>query len=833
MPYNPNDQSEIPMKKILVMIIAIAMICMLMPKVASAASGTITHSGTYDIGDYGHNSTITINGGLDVTLTNTTGTTFNNMQIACIGANTTLTIDNIEIDNYSNNNTCALSFNSSGNKLILQGESELISGQSEAGVRVNEGTELEISGDGELEARSYKYAAGIGSSGGNTCGKVDIKSGTIVARGGSFAAGIGGGVNIDGGTITILGGKVSAYGGAGGAGIGSGENSQSGNITICGGVVKARGGQNCAGIGTGEFSTINTIIITGGKVTATGSYGCAGIGGGKNVVGGVITISGGVVDVAHGGSGALHDINGAAAGQLKIVGDAAVILWNDSCITPVAPTHTHFGKTPVENSMLFGVKVIMYTFDAGGYIIPCTLSFDANGGTGSLPPNSTQHKGTTKNLPQKGDLVNDNLRLAYWGTKPDGTGINYVLGGEYEFHDTETLYAIWVDEDVTSIDIDKDTLELIGGETSVLTANVTPSDATKNEVMWYSSDNSVATVDNNGVVRGEGVGSATITAWADGKSDTCTVTVSKCSVSGVTLNNSSLDMVLGEKELLVASITPSGATDSAVTWTSSDSTIAVVDGNGLVEAMGNGTCTIEAEVDGVSASCKVTVVERATKVTLKEAFVELLVGQSAQLQAETTPSNATKSIVTWESGDTGVAKVDTSGKVVAVGEGATSVVLTVDGVSDACAIVVKKSDEQEKDDNDNLQPTPTPEPTIVPQVTSNPQPTPEQVVIEKNTVIINTSDLPEGTRWIRIPSGEVVLVEGDSIEVELNGSEPMEIIALDDEKIPLGHMNVNISVQMADDGVPVWVIVLGALIGAVVIGGMVLLVIRKFGIRKV
>jgi uncharacterized protein YjdB len=78
---------------------------------------------------------------------------------------------------------------------------------------------------------------------------------------------------------------------------------------------------------------------------------------------------------------------------------------------------------------------------------------------------------------------------------------------------------------VTSILLSEDNVEVVTGETITLIANVFPSNATEQTVIWSSSNESVATV-NNGIVSAIGIGKATITAQCGGKEATCVVTVS-------------------------------------------------------------------------------------------------------------------------------------------------------------------------------------------------------------------------------------------------------------------------------------------------------------------
>lgn len=160
---------------------------------------------------------------------------------------------------------------------------------------------------------------------------------------------------------------------------------------------------------------------------------------------------------------------------------------------------------------------------------------------------------------------------------------------------------------VTSVELNKTTLELVEGESDTLVVTVKPSDATDKTVAWSTSSASIATVEN-GKVTAIKEGEATITATAGGKSATCKVVVAKkvIAVSSVELNKTTLELVEEESETLVATVKPDDATDKTVTWSTSDASVATVEG-GKVTAIKEGTATITAKVGDKSAECKVIV----------------------------------------------------------------------------------------------------------------------------------------------------------------------------------------------------------------------------------
>ena len=166
---------------------------------------------------------------------------------------------------------------------------------------------------------------------------------------------------------------------------------------------------------------------------------------------------------------------------------------------------------------------------------------------------------------------------------------------------------------VSGVTLNKTALNLVTGASESLVATISPSNATNKDVEWTSSNTNVATVDTTGKVTGVSSGSATITVKTkDGsKVATCNVTVknSVIPVTGVTLNKTALSLVTGTSESLVATISPSNATNKDVEWTSSNTNVATVDTTGKVIGVSSGSATITVKTkDGSKvATCNVTV----------------------------------------------------------------------------------------------------------------------------------------------------------------------------------------------------------------------------------
>ena len=222
---------------------------------------------------------------------------------------------------------------------------------------------------------------------------------------------------------------------------------------------------------------------------------------------------------------------------------------------------------------------------------------------------------------------------------------------------------------VTGVTLNKNDLSLETGASETLTATVAPADATNKKVTWKSSDAAVATIDANGKVTGVKAGEATITVTTDdgGKTATCKVTVKPNLVSEITL--AAVALYVGENKSITATVKPDDATNKALTWKSSNETVATVDATGKVTGKKIGTATITATAQdgsGVSGSCTVTVLSTVKKVTVEPATLTLGQNRSYTLKATVEVfGSGTDTGVTWTSSDTTIATVDATGKVTA------------------------------------------------------------------------------------------------------------------------------------------------------------------------
>ena len=235
-----------------------------------------------------------------------------------------------------------------------------------------------------------------------------------------------------------------------------------------------------------------------------------------------------------------------------------------------------------------------------------------------------------------------------------------------------------------SVSLETNSLSLKEGKTTtVVVDEVLPENTTNKTCSFYSTDESVATVDETGKVTAVGYGECDIvvTAYDGMSSDTCHVTVYCTGLS------------LADQQLLVnrvCTINPvykkgyKGITSEQLTWESSDPDTATVDSMGRVTAHATGTVTITASIKDpaltsnrlVKASCKVTIGRMAESIKTDADVVTLYEGETHQITAEVLPSDTTDKGLTYSCIRESIAKVSATGLITAVSEGTTTVTLT-------------------------------------------------------------------------------------------------------------------------------------------------------------
>lgn len=238
------------------------------------------------------------------------------------------------------------------------------------------------------------------------------------------------------------------------------------------------------------------------------------------------------------------------------------------------------------------------------------------------------------------------------------------------------------------------------GQTQQFTATGAFNDGsiqTLTNVSWTSNNTAVATVDLSGRARGVTGGQATITASRDGVGGSATLTVNPPTLQSIALSPPAARIRVGETaQLSVLGTYSDGvvrAVASGVSWSSSDSSLATVSASGLVKAVGVGTVTVIASVEGKSASATITLSPPLLiAISVAPANVEISVGQAQAFVATGSFSDGSTAVlaeVSWSSSNPAVAGVDSQGRVSGIAPGTVTIAASRDGKTGTATLAVK------------------------------------------------------------------------------------------------------------------------------------------------
>jgi uncharacterized protein YjdB len=250
---------------------------------------------------------------------------------------------------------------------------------------------------------------------------------------------------------------------------------------------------------------------------------------------------------------------------------------------------------------------------------------------------------------------------------------------------------------VTGITLDKSSITMDVNQTAAIYATVAPATASNKSIIWTSTDTSVVTVNQNGILtsKAEGVVNVTATTVDGGIIAVCTVFVKKIPVTGITLDKTTVTMDVNQTAVLNATVAPALATNKAIAWTSGNTNIVEVSQKGVLTSKTEGAVYITATtVDGGFVAGCTVIVRRipVTGITLDKTLITMDVNQTAVLNPTIAPVTATNKSIAWASYNSNIAEVSQKGVVTSKAEGTVNITATtVDGgVVAFCTVVVKK-----------------------------------------------------------------------------------------------------------------------------------------------
>ena len=241
------------------------------------------------------------------------------------------------------------------------------------------------------------------------------------------------------------------------------------------------------------------------------------------------------------------------------------------------------------------------------------------------------------------------------------------------------LSEVWKDVSKVTLSEQKITLLLsdkLEQREQTLSVTIAPETAHYETIVWETSNENIATVDENGKIMGIAAGTCKITASVQGKQvkkASCSVTVQQA-VKSLTFNSNNHELAKGSSRKLEITIKPEDASNKKLLWESSDTTIATVSANGTVSGKKCGRCIITATAadgSGVQVTFDVTVVQAVTKIKVDKSSIYLFQGQAGRISYTLSPADATNQNIQSRSNNSWIAgsSVNSEKKYVAITAG--------------------------------------------------------------------------------------------------------------------------------------------------------------------
>ncbi len=281
--------------------------------------------------------------------------------------------------------------------------------------------------------------------------------------------------------------------------------------------------------------------------------------------------------------------------------------------------------------------------------------------------------------------ANDGYVFAGWEVLGDGEfADNTVLETIFYMPNTDTSVRAVFLEEKTIEDIALESAEetLAAGDAVRLAASTVPK-GYECQIAWSSSDETVAAVDNKGVVTAIKGGTAVVSAKVGAVEKTCKITVTDVGIESLRMvfPNMVLDGV-GTSERIDVLVNPEGYSERLI-WESSDSTVVSVDEEGTVTARAVGTATITVTAEHhreLTASCEVAVRKPLESISINQSSVRLREGEAATLLAGVSPADTTdEKTVSWQNYSSDVVSIETGG--------VNNEILTVKGLKSGIALI--------------------------------------------------------------------------------------------------------------------------------------------------
>lgn len=360
----------------------------------------------------------------------------------------------------------------------------------------------------------------------------------------------------------------------------------------------------------------------------------------------------------------------------------------------------------------------------------------------------------------------------------------------------ETVESDEVEESVKAeeIDLGDYQTEMAVGEKQLLVTTVLPSDTTDQGVTYSSSNEEVAAINGMGRITAISIGTTTIKATCGKAEESFVLTVKKqettteeettVAVTDIEIDDYEDELEVDKTLNISATVLPSNATDSTVTYTSSNPSIATVKSTGEVKGISQGNVTITVSAGGVSKAVNLRVKVSATGINVNSTYVVLTPGKSFTLTAKAIPSEASQAI-TYKSTDSSVATVSSNGTIQGLKQGNATIVVSNGDTSNAVTVIVNAGSEEKsvEDDTTSVEDEKTSDTTE--EYTKSEKKLIKLIGQGEEPVTIKAADYEKITKPVLKKLFELersLVIQGDGYQIRIDGK---DIVNYDNELLTL------------------------------------------------
>lgn len=344
---------------------------------------------------------------------------------------------------------------------------------------------------------------------------------------------------------------------------------------------------------------------------------------------------------------------------------------------------------------------------------------------------------------------------------------------------------------VEEIDMGDYQSEMVLGEKQLLNVTILPENSTNETIKYYSSNEKIATINGLGRITAISEGKTTISVSVGNIEESFELTVIRAKADEENIKVTDIEIGSYEEEIevdktqnLSPTVVPSNATNSNISYSSSDTSIATVSSSGEVKGIAPGNVTINISADGITKSVNLKIKVGTTNIQLNSNYLILKVGEEFKINAKAIPENASQDIL-YKSSNSNIATVTNTGNVVAKSIGNATIIVSNGDMSKAITVIVN---EVGQTSSNNLTEENIEDYVLEEKLTDNEKDLINKIETE-SSININTSNFEIITKSIlkKLYEKKAILsIEGEGYTIVINGK---DIVNYENELITLLNFN--------------------------------------------